>query len=616
MPSRPRRPRDQIVGKLRAADPFELIRWLARSQPDPRKALAELVQNSLDAGARRVEITRLRERGVSVLSVVDDGEGVIADLPREEALAYVATHIGHSRKRNLTPHERRELMLQGQYGIGLLGFWAIGTVLEMRSTVPGQPATLLRLHEDSPTYEIERVRGRLPIDGPATEVVIYGLHRGAALSLTARRIADYLGGELRGQLLARKVTLLVRDRIARGRAPKVVEVTPRRFEGQRLELPEQVPVPGFAPLRLELYLLPEGEVAAARVAVSCGGTVVADDIADLDGADFRRAPWSAPRLTGLIEFPDFAVPPGSRRGVLPDQAAVAFAAALTTLETALQARLDEVGARAAAALDADVLRQLERAFRDLSRLAPEYDFFAVRAAEESPAAALAGAVPPLGEDGAPAPGVPMDTPLVREAASEAEVAELLPAGALAAAEIVPAATRVERFGMRGLRVVARDAAGVRIRRPLHVAWSGGGELGRLDPATGMETTFHAGEAVGTATLSAEVREAQRGCTAVATVRIVEASPADEARRAGIPEPVFVDEPNATWRSRMPDGRWEVNSGHPNYRVAAESARRRLRYLAALLAKEVVLHSFPQPQLGPALERLIEVLTITERRLER
>jgi len=32
----------QVVA-LRPADPFELIRWLARSQSDPRKAVAELV---------------------------------------------------------------------------------------------------------------------------------------------------------------------------------------------------------------------------------------------------------------------------------------------------------------------------------------------------------------------------------------------------------------------------------------------------------------------------------------------------------------------------------------------------------------------------------------------
>ena len=30
---------------LQPADPFDLIRWLARTQSDPRKAVAELVQN-------------------------------------------------------------------------------------------------------------------------------------------------------------------------------------------------------------------------------------------------------------------------------------------------------------------------------------------------------------------------------------------------------------------------------------------------------------------------------------------------------------------------------------------------------------------------------------------
>jgi len=37
---------------------------------------------------------------------------------------------------------------------------------------------------------------------------------------------------------------------------------------------------------------------------------------------------------------------------------------------------------------------------------------------------------------------------------------------------------------------------------------------------------------------------------------------------------------------------------------------------ALLAKEIVLHSYPMPQGGMLLERLVTVLTVAERRLER
>src|SRR5207248_10255996 len=94
----PRKPERSL--KLKPADPFELIRWLARSQPDPRKALAELVQNSLDAGAKKIRVSRLREHGVTALHVLDDGEGVIPELARTEALTYIATHVGYSRKRD------------------------------------------------------------------------------------------------------------------------------------------------------------------------------------------------------------------------------------------------------------------------------------------------------------------------------------------------------------------------------------------------------------------------------------------------------------------------------------------------------------------------------------
>ena len=229
------RPPGEVRGKLRPHDPFELIRWLALSQPDPRKALAELVQNSLDAGARQIRVTRRRERGAPCLKIFDDGDGVIPNMDRPDALKYIATHVGHSRKRALSPQERLELMTQGQYGIGLLGFWSLGEMLEMRTGLPGQRPHRLILHRDRPDFRIEPLRGRLSLDEHWTEVVVVGVHREAQGALSGRRAADYLGSELRGQLLSREVALIVEDRMSRGRAQKVISVRPPRFLGERLD---------------------------------------------------------------------------------------------------------------------------------------------------------------------------------------------------------------------------------------------------------------------------------------------------------------------------------------------------------------------------------------------
>ena len=108
--------------QLKPADPFELIRWLARSQADPRKGVAELVQNSLDAGARNIRLTRRRHRKVIEISILDDGEGVLPDMSREDALSYLATHVGRSRKLGLDPMERAQRVIAGKYSVGLLGF--------------------------------------------------------------------------------------------------------------------------------------------------------------------------------------------------------------------------------------------------------------------------------------------------------------------------------------------------------------------------------------------------------------------------------------------------------------------------------------------------------------
>jgi hypothetical protein len=83
---------------------------------------------------------------------------------------------------------------------------------------------------------------------------------------------------------------------------------------------------------------------------------------------------------------------------------------------------------------------------------------------------------------------------------------------------------------------------------------------------------------------------------------------------GIPEPEFVSSPGAAWRSRIHEGRWQVNTAHPEYRDCADRPALKLRYLAMLFAKEVVLRSHQDPRLSEPLEQLVEVAGYADRKL--
>lgn len=83
---------------------------------------------------------------------------------------------------------------------------------------------------------------------------------------------------------------------------------------------------------------------------------------------------------------------------------------------------------------------------------------------------------------------------------------------------------------------------------------------------------------------------------------------------GIPEPELVEQPGAGWRSRVRDGRWQVNAAHPEYRAIRHSPALKLRYLAMLFAKEVVLRSTQDPRLDQPLEQLVEIAAYADRNL--
>ena len=119
-------------GKLRIGNDWNAITIIALSQSNPLKAVAELVENSIDARATSVSITRGRSEGKHYLEIRDDGQGIPRNVEGRPDFRYVATHICDSVKRRLKVEGVSGL--QGEFGIGLLSFWTLGEELTLTST--------------------------------------------------------------------------------------------------------------------------------------------------------------------------------------------------------------------------------------------------------------------------------------------------------------------------------------------------------------------------------------------------------------------------------------------------------------------------------------------------
>ena len=600
--------------RLRPKNAFDLITLIARSQSDPRKALAELVQNSLDAGARSISVTRMRRRRQVAISILDDGQGIFPELERPEALERIATNVGHSFKRDLSPAERQREMQLGKYGIGLLGFWAVGEEMEMRSRVRGSEVWALRLVRDEPSAQVRKLtQGRIPFAKDTfTEVLIRGVDAGASRQLSGRRLGDYLASELRGQLLSRNVKLRMMDRVATGKALKDFLVVPQRFQGRRIGKLHEVPVPGYTPMRIELYLIDEQEERRGAVSLACGGTVVADDMASCAAYDVDGALWAGGRVEGIVDFLDLEVAPSTRRGFVPGAAADAFFEALKGVEAELREIIAADSERRRAEEEEDVAREIRKVFRPLARSLPQYDFFNIRRdSRSSPPAS------PEEEDGArlgKADAAPDAPPGEERVSEDVELgddpeppAELIPPGPLHQVRIVPRRSKLLPGASRELTAKAVDEGGRRLApEDVEFTWTLLAGEAALEPR-GPRLLFTAGVEPAVVRIGVTAMQGETSAAADAEIEVVEKLEGSDPD-AGIPDPTKVFDAEGDWRSRVAGGQWEYNAAHPDYQVIADNAQRRLRYLVHLFSKEIVLRNYGEPKDERLLERMVEVLT--------
>src|ERR1700675_2528609 len=213
-------------GKLRIGDDWNAIRIIALSQSNPLKAIGEFVENSIDAHAKTITITRGKEHHSHYLAIKDDGDGAPRDADGLPDFKYVATHICDSIKRRLKV-DGNGAGLQGEFGIGLLSFWTVGDSLTMISTGTDQKAYQMTMNKGDSRYEVSP--RRLLFAEKGTELKITPLLEGIG-AFSGEKIQWYLASELRDRIRGSKARVTVIDKLAR----KQYEVEPRQYEGRLL----------------------------------------------------------------------------------------------------------------------------------------------------------------------------------------------------------------------------------------------------------------------------------------------------------------------------------------------------------------------------------------------
>jgi Histidine kinase-, DNA gyrase B-, and HSP90-like ATPase len=596
-------------GKLRIGDDWNAIRIIALSQSNPLKAIAEFVENSIDAHAKTITITRGKEHNAHYLSIRDDGDGV----PRDDAgvpdFKYVATHICDSIKRRLKA-DGGGTGLQGEFGIGLLSFWTVGDTLTMTSTGSDQKAYQMTMSKGDSRYEVSPRRVLFAEKG--TELKISPLLEGIR-SLSGEKIQWYLASELRDRIRDSKARVTVIDKLAR----KQYEVEPRQFEGRLLhQLPPIRTV--FGDAYAELYLSEPSE--AARVALTRVGTRVIEDLSTLPGLE--HAPWMSRYVQGLIDVPFLNLTPGTRSGIIQDERYAALIDALVPLEAHVKGLIEEQQRAEEEQASQQSLKAIQKAFHEAMLALPreEYDWFDVqgRARQESGsgAAAAAGGLPAGTDWQEELPGVAEPSP------NDSPQRQFFDyAGPLFGVVVSPAASTTPLNETRKFRALPRDRSRRRVVEDLTFFWDLVEGEGTLAGVTDQEVTYQAPAVPGLARLKVTVSQREVTATAEALITVTDSlesamTPAVVNTR-GLPGYTFERAAGELWRCRFDAERniIVVNSGHRDFVFATRNRALQLRYLVRLYVKELVLKNFAGLPADQLLERMIELSLYAEEKLK-
>ena len=602
-------------GKLRIGDDWNAITIIALSQSNPLKAVAEFVENSIDAGATEVEIIRGREKKEAYLRIRDNGRGIPRDKDGLPNFKYVATHICDSIKRQLKVNGSGS-GLQGEFGIGLLSFWTVGETLLMRSPSDDGRSYEMRMAKGDPNYTVAQRRTLFAESG--TELTIKPLLSGLR-HFSGEKIQWYLASELRDRIRQSNAKITVTDRQAR----KQFVVEPRKFDGRLLtDLPETENA------YLEIYLAKPGPDSG--VGLYRSGTRVLSSITDLDA--LNHAPWNSPYLQGIVDAPSINLTPGTRMGVIQDEYLAELIASLKPAEAILVEKIEAQQRAEEERASKQILRTITKAFREalITLPAEEYDWFDLQhqhANKNKPPGTQSELHDPSNDVNADANSetdAAGDSPVVTRA-GEQDTEEPQKqffdfTGPLATVRITPASSVIKVDQTRTYRAVARDNKKRQIDREVLYQWRIVEGTATLTNTDGEVVSLTAPSEPGLIRLGLTATEGDLVCEAEALVTVtetlMEGTRTDGDNKQGLPAYSFQRSAGELWRSRYDNERnlIIVNSGHRDFVYASKTNALKLRYICRLYAKELVLKNFPGMRPDQLLERMLEISLYTEENL--
>ena len=594
-------------GQLRIGNNWNAITIIALSQNNPLKAIAEFVENSIDAKAKTITIIRGREKGEPYLKIVDDGNGIPLDSNGVPDFQYVATHICDSLKRKLK--QEGEKNIQGEFGIGLLSFWTVGERLSLISSGADEKAYEMTMAKGKSGYEVRARAHLLPQKGTTLKIspLLPGLR-----ALNGEKLQRYLASELRDRIKTSNVHIKVVDRMSR------IECTvqPREFSGRLLhDLPALSA--SLGDIYAELYLNDRGEENLIQLFRS--GTRVISNLPALDA--FACEPWNLGLFQGIIDVPFLNITPGTRDGIIQDEAFTAFCEALNPLMAKLLEISQEQMQAEEEKTSKNILRSVQGALRDaILDLPPEeYDWFDLHARRKQ-----AGGENGNGEVGSSGEWTENESRSGEEGEENEKSLQKqffeFP-GPIFSAKIRPTCALVPVATVKALRIIGLDKSRRLIEENLFAEWKIIEGKGCLDRREGEIVQFFAPEEPGLTQLKAIVKQGGTVCEAECTLTIVESliSRPDEIAlsKKGLPEYTLENAPGKMRRSRYDEkcNLVVINSGHRDFLFASKQRTRKLRYILRLFAKELVIHNFIGMPADQLLEHLVELSLYTEERLK-